>query len=164
MNIIGVFNTFTEADAAYKTLQDNGIEQDDISVAMQESVYEEYKDADTEMTDDDVTDGAATGATLGGIAGLLVGATAITFPVVGPVITAGTIATVLGSTAVGAGGGALVGALVDMGIPEEQAQTYAKRLEEEGVLIAVETDDEEKANNVKELMAQAGADHVLTEL
>jgi uncharacterized membrane protein len=62
------------------------------------------------------------------------------------VITAGSLATLLGSTAAGAGLGAatggIIGALVSEGIPEEDAHVYAEGVRRGGILLKVTVDDQ----------------------
>jgi hypothetical protein len=80
-----------------------------------------------------------TGGALGGLAGLLIGIGAITIPGIGPVVAAGPLGTALASTLVGAGIGAatggIIGALVDAGVPEEEARLYQTGVERGGVLV-----------------------------
>ena len=123
-----------------------------------------------EETGAGVAKGAATGAVaggiLGGLAGLLVGTGALAIPGIGPVVAAGTLATVLGSTAAGAGIGAaaggLIGALVGLGIPEEDAQFYAEGVKRGGVLVTVQTNDD-RAQDALDIMRRANAVDVDTQ-
>jgi sugar (pentulose or hexulose) kinase len=83
------------------------------------------------------------------LAGLLIGTGAVIIPGIGPVIAAGTLASVLGATAAGAGIGAgvgaitggLVGALSDMGVPEEDAHFYAEGVKRGGLLVVAQVND-----------------------
>jgi uncharacterized protein (TIGR02271 family) len=77
---------------------------------------------------------------------LLAGLGLAVIPGVGPVLAAGEIATVLGSTALGAGAGAaaggLLGALVGLGIPEAEAGYYSEGVRRGGSLITASVPDE----------------------
>jgi hypothetical protein len=114
--------------------------------------------------------GAAGGAVVGGLTGLLMGLGAIAIPGIGPVIAAGTLATALGSaaagTAVGAAAGAVTGgvvaALVDMGIPKEDAEFYAEGVKRGGVLVTVQANDM-RANTAESIMHRNNAVEVDTQ-
>ena len=71
--------------------------------------------------------GAVLGGITGGIVGWLVGIGALAIPGIGPIVAAGALATTLGGAAVGAAAGGLLGALVDLGIPQEEARGYEER-------------------------------------
>ena len=79
------------------------------------------------------------------IAGLLVGIGALAVPGIGPVLAFGPLAAAIGATAAGAGLGAaaggIIGALVGLGIPEEDANFYAEGVKRGGVLVTVRADD-----------------------
>jgi hypothetical protein len=68
--------------------------------------------------------GAATGAGIGALwaLGISVGA----LPVIGPVVAGGLLMSVIASASGAAAAGLLVGALVGLGIPEEEARFYEK--------------------------------------
>jgi hypothetical protein len=104
--------------------------------------------------------GGLTGAALGAVSGLLAAAVPITIPAVGVLLASGPLAALIGA-AIGAGGGALIGSLVELGLPDEKAKLFQHRLIEGDVLVAVTTDakDELKAKNV---LMQHGADEVVT--
>jgi uncharacterized membrane protein len=100
------------------------------------------------------------GTAVGGLVGLLAGLSAITVPGLGPIITAGTIATAFGTAAAGAGLGAatggIIGALTSTGIPEPDAQVYAESVKRGGLLLTVDIEDEQ-TTPVLESLEQANA-------
>ena len=107
--------------------------------------------------------GAASGATFGTFAGLFLGLTAIALPGIGPVISVGALATILGSTIIGAGvgaaaGGLLLGALVKMGVPETEAHLYSEGVRRGGILVAVQTDGDHTPQIVQILRASNAVD------
>ncbi|HEY1012255.1 MAG TPA: YsnF/AvaK domain-containing protein [Herpetosiphonaceae bacterium] len=151
-NVIGLFDSASEAQATLQELRDAGYASDRISLL--------GSNARNEYSTDDPGDGAAVGATggavMGGLGGLLVGLGALAIPGIGPVISAGTLATTLGATAVGAGIGAatggVIGALVDAGIPDEDAHVYAESIRRGGSLISVSTDSDSEVDQVVQIM------------
>ena len=85
------------------------------------------------------TAGAITGGAVGGIVGVLAGIGALAIPGVGPLIAGGALASTLAGAGIGAAAGAgLLGALVGLGIPEEEARYYESGLKEGGILVTVE--------------------------
>ncbi|HEY0737430.1 MAG TPA: hypothetical protein VGD69_21105 [Herpetosiphonaceae bacterium] len=149
-NVVGLFENMRDAEAVVRDLRDAGINDADISFAsrnpdaatMESNRY-------TAEGHSEAAEGAGFGATggtiVGGLTGLLVGLGAIAIPGIGPVVAAGTLATALGSTALGAGIGAatggLLGALVGAGIPEEDAHIYSEGIRRGGALVMAQVDD-----------------------
>jgi hypothetical protein len=159
--IVGLFRNASDADLAVQALRDAGFTNANISVLARDEVLSDYEDVGP---GEGAAVGAAGGAVVGGITGLLMGLGALAIPGIGPAIAAGTIATALGSaaagTAVGAVTGAvtggLVAALVDMGVPEEDANFYAEGVKRGGVLVTVQTDDTQ-ARAVESIMNRFNA-------
>ncbi|HZG69898.1 MAG TPA: general stress protein [Chondromyces sp.] len=137
--IVGVYNTQDEAIAAIEDLKRQGYASEDISVL---SKNEEQVDYVAEQTDTKAEEGAATGAAtgglLGGLTGVLAGAGALAIPGIGPIVAAGPIAAGLTGAAAGAGAGGLAGALIGMGIPEDDAETYESYVKEGKILVLVD--------------------------
>ncbi len=163
-NVVGLFDNASDAQAALQELRDAGFSGSDISFVGNNS-RNDYGDNDTTGRGDTGTEaeegagfGAAGGAVLGGLTGLLVGLGALAIPGIGPVVAAGTLATALGSTALGAGIGAaaggLVGALVGAGIPEEHANVYAEGVRRGGALITVQATSDTDADRAADIMDQ----------
>lgn len=100
--------------------------------------------------------GAATGGLIGAVSGFLIGLGIVALPGLGPIVAAGPLAAALGGTAIGAATGGLAGALVDAGVPEEYAATYASHVERGHVLLTVRAGDV-SAREIREIMAHAGA-------
>lgn len=158
--VVGLFDYYSNADSAVKALHDYGVDGSRISVVT--------RDNDTIKQGSNAaggaTTGAATGAAAGGLVGLLAGLSALVIPGIGPVIATGTIAstlaTTLGMTAVGAGIGAaaggLLGALVDLGFSHDEAEFYAEGVKRGGVLVSVETDEEDE-DQISDILRGAGA-------
>lgn len=144
--LVGLFEDYQDADNALNELTEL-IERENISLVAQETTLRSMQDEGM-STEDAVAAGAEGGATggavVGGIAGLITGLSALVIPGLGPIITVGTIATALGTTAIGAGVGAaaggIIGALVGLGVPEDEAEIYAEGVRRGGVLLAAEHD------------------------
>jgi uncharacterized membrane protein len=96
---------------------------------------------------------------------LVAGVAALVIPGIGPVISAGTLATALGLTAAGAGIGAaaggLIGAMTDLGLSEEETDVYAEGIKRGGILVTVRTEEDER-DEVEDLLEEAGAVDVNT--
>lgn len=75
---------------------------------------------------------------MGGVTGLLAGIGALAIPGIGPILAAGPIVATLTGVAVGAGAGGLVGGLIGLGIPEDEAKEYEGYVESGKILVLVE--------------------------
>jgi hypothetical protein len=152
---VGVFSSRQDAEHALNELNRSGFSMDKVSIIARDSSRQDdiagvgVSDQVGNKADEGAAAGAITGGTLGGITGLLVGIGSLAIPGVGPILVAGEIATVLGTTlaggAIGAAAGGLVGALVGLGIPEERARVYNDRVERGGYLVIVNGSDQEIA-------------------
>jgi hypothetical protein len=120
-----IYSDFAPSDADYRTTAGEGAAQagelspDDVPV--------------THVT-------ARSGAVVGGLAGLVTGLAALAIPGIGPFIAAGPLTGALIGLVAGTLGGGLLGALLEAGVPEEQARAYAGRVAEGAVLLTVRTD------------------------
>jgi uncharacterized membrane protein len=165
--VVGLFEYYQDAERAVNELTNRGFARNEISVAARDNVLRSRAVGGRETAvAESAGAGAVGGAAVGGIAGLLVGLGALVIPGIGPVVTAGTLATALASTAAGAGIGAaaggLIGALVGLGIPEEDAQFYAEGVKRGGVLVTVQTSDD-RAQEALNILRQANAVDVDTQ-
>ncbi|WP_100330308.1 general stress protein [Bacillus xiapuensis] len=138
-HIVGVYDDHTEAIAAIEDLKRQGYRSDEISIISkdQREVEDVEESTDTEVEEGAAT-GAATGGVLGGLAGIAAGAGALAIPGIGPVVAAGPIVAGLTGAAAGAGAGGLTGALIGMGIPEEDAQRYNKEVKAGKMIVLVD--------------------------
>jgi len=156
-NVVGLFDNMNDAHGAVRELTNAGFTSDNISIVANNASGEStnYDSGGSEAADG-AGAGAVGGAVLGGLGGLLVGLGALAIPGVGPVIAAGTLATALGTTAVGAGLGAaaggLVGALVGAGIPEDDANVYAEGIRRGGALVTVQANSDSEADRAADIL------------
>jgi len=121
--VIGVFENHAQADRAVLELHEAGFTNNQIGVAARNS-----ETGTTSTTDkgSNVIGGAVTGAAAGaGVGGLVaLGILAGVIPCIGPAIAAGTLGVILANAAGGAAIAGLAGALIGLGIPEEEATHY----------------------------------------
>src|SRR5215216_3754325 len=150
--VVGLFDTFTEAQNVVQQLVNAGFDRNEISVLANDARGEYGATravGETSSTAEGAGAGAVGGGVLGGVLGLLVGVGALAIPGIGPVLAAGPLAAALGtagaSTLVGAGIGAaaggVVGGLVGLGIPEEDANMYAEGVRRGGTLVTAQVAD-----------------------
>jgi hypothetical protein len=84
------------------------------------------------------TEATAAGAAGGGVLGGILGAAAsLLIPGFGPAIAGGVLAAILGGVVIGAVAGGFVGALTQMGIPEEEAHYYQDELNAGRAIVTV---------------------------
>ncbi|KAB7705346.1 hypothetical protein F9802_14710 [Bacillus aerolatus] len=139
--IVGVYDTHTEAIEAIEDLKRQGYHSDEISVISKDREELEYVEDTTDTkAEDGAAAGAATGGILGGLTGVAAGAGALAIPGIGPIIAAGPIVAGLTGAAAGAGAGGLTGALIGLGIPEEDADRYNNYVKEGKMLVLVDRD------------------------
>jgi len=140
--IVALYDTMEQARQAVTALKSAGYTDTEISLVANDPTGEYGR----EITNagDGVASGATAGAIIGGIGGLLVGLGALVIPGIGPVLAAGPLAagvTALLGAGIGAAAGGLLGALVDMGIPEDEAGYYAEGVRRGGALVTANVDD-----------------------
>ncbi len=152
--VVGLFNTFTEAQEVARDLERQGFSREDISIVANDA-RGEYADADLA----DAGSGAGTGAALGGAAGLALGLVALTIPGVGPIIAAGALATALTGAGIGAVAGGLIGALTHMGVPEDDASYYSEGVKQGGALVMVKAEGD-RADRAASIIERSGAENV----
>jgi hypothetical protein len=147
--VVGVYDDLEEARDVVDDLVEAGTPRDDISLVTRDVTgeYGEYLDEYDAVDESEIAEGAAEaavgGAVVGGLTGVLVGLGALAVPGLGPVIAAGPIAAGLTGAGVGAVTGGLLGALVEWGIPEEEAEYYAESVRRGSTLVAVRVADTE---------------------
>uniref|UniRef100_UPI0035304913 general stress protein n=1 Tax=Caulobacter sp. S45 TaxID=1641861 RepID=UPI0035304913 len=105
--VTGLFDDYTDAQAAVRELEAAGVPHRDISIVGNNAKgeHDHLGAARAHEAGEDAGKGAGLGATVGGVGGLLAGLGLLAIPGLGPVVAAGWLA----STVVGAGVGAVVG-------------------------------------------------------
>jgi len=135
--VIGVFYTRSEAEQAIRDLRTAGFPDDQIGMIARDADGRMVKEKGGETM---AEEGAAAGAVVGAGAGALVGLGVLSgvIPVIGPVIALGTLGTILLNATGGAAILGLVGALVGLGIPEEDAKYYESEVHGGRFLVTVD--------------------------
>jgi hypothetical protein len=162
---VGVFANRLDTENALLEIKSSGFPMDNVSVVGRNAEPDDqvagipvHKSIDNKA-DEGAVAGAVTGGALGGITGLLVGLGTLAIPGVGPVLLAGaaatTLATTLAGTAIGAGGASLLGALIGLGIPDNDAKIYSDLLEQ-GYYLVVIDGTEYQVRNAGEILTRKG--------
>jgi hypothetical protein len=162
---VGIFPNRFEVENALAEIKSSGFPMDNVAVVGrnadtddQVAGVEVHKSIDNKA-DEGAVAGAVTGGALGGVTGLLVGLGTLAIPGVGPVVLAGAaataLATTLAGTAIGAGGASLLGALIGLGIPDNEAKVYGDLLEQGYYLIIVDG-TEAQVLNAGEILNRQG--------
>lgn len=167
--ILAILPSQSHADDAISALEAEGYQTNDFSVITRDTVREGAVESTGDTVASGAVSGAATGGAIGALAGLLVGIGAITLPGIGAILIGGPLAAALGLTGAaattasgaitGALAGGLVGALVSLGIPEDTARVYEKRIGEGGILLAVTTNSRVDAD-AREILEAHGAEDI----
>ncbi|HEX6385906.1 MAG TPA: hypothetical protein VF177_14645 [Anaerolineae bacterium] len=158
--VMGLFVHYNELEQAIDMLEEAGFSEEKIGLLAQaEAVEALLEDDRQEAIGEGAAYGAAGGGVLGGLIGLIAGAGTLLVPGIGPALAAGTLLSVLGTTAAGAGIGAaygsITGALTGWGLAEEHVDLYTDGLEKGGALLTVHTDDPGRIEAAKEIMVEA---------
>lgn len=142
--ITGLFDDHADARAAVTALEASGIPSKDISI-VSNNVDNRHNYSDESKAAEGAGTGAGIGAVVGGAGGLMTGLGLMAIPGVGPVVAAGWLAATAAGVAAGAvaGGaaGGIVGALMDSGVPENDAHVYAEGVRRGGTLVTAKVDD-----------------------
>jgi hypothetical protein len=168
--VIGIFTDKQQAEGAINNLELKGYDPKDISVIVKDTVPAGYSGSKGGSIAEGAASGAAAGGVLGGLAGLLIGLGAITIPGVGALLVAGPIAGALGLSGAAAAlisgattglvAGGLLGGLVSLGIPDEEARVYEQRIREGAVLLAVPVNRPAELSDVQNIFSNYSADQI----
>lgn len=139
VNVVGLFDTHSQAELAVRELLAAGFDSRAISLVGSNAagtVVRQTVDESGDMASEGAVTGAASGLLVGGLLGLLAGATVLAAPPVGFVI-AGPIAGLITGAGLGMVSGGLLGALIGLEIPEEHAHVYAESVRRGSTLVAI---------------------------
>lgn len=156
VTVVGVFDRVDYAEKAAKEIKERGLRTDDISIMVKNHDEGEGRNGEG-ATNDNISNGAVTGGIIGGLAGLLIGAGMVAVPGLGIIAAAGPITGLIG----GAATGGLIGGLIDLGIPEQESRRYESDIREGKVVFTMKT-DEDKVEEIKNILTANGAERVNT--
>jgi uncharacterized protein (TIGR02271 family) len=152
--VVGVFRERDAAEHAIDELHRIGFRDDQIGFVMRGG--EGTTGTTTTETGGHAGEGAVGGILAGaGIGGLIAAAASLLIPGFGPVIAGGILATILGGAAIGAAAGGILGALVGMGVPEEEAHYYESEFNEGRMLVTVKADG--RYQEARDILRRNGA-------
>ncbi len=147
-----LYDNYTDAQEAVQRLEAAGVPHSDISIVANNSDNWFSGDKKVDRDRDGVVDraegagkGAGIGAGVGGTAGLLAGLGLLAIPGLGPVVAAGWLAATAVGAAAGAATGGVVGALMEAGVSEEDAHSYAEGVRRGGTLVSARVADADRA-------------------
>ncbi len=135
--VIGVYENEQQAARVVEELKGKGYTTEEISViAKNPKELTEITQEVKPSTKDGAIAGAATGGAIG-IAGVIAGLSTILIPGFGAVLAAGPIITTIGGAVVGAssGAGGLKHALMDIGVPDDEAERYSNDAQDGKILV-----------------------------
>jgi hypothetical protein len=162
--VTGLFKNRVAAEAAVDAILKRGYTRDQVSVLMSDATKSKEFAIETGTK---AADAAGVGGALGGTIGAVLAAlTAVAAPIALPgigLVVAGPIVAALAGAGAGAAAGGLIGALVGMGIPEHRAKVYDAGVRAGGILLGVEAQTGEEADNLEKLLADIGAENIMQE-
>lgn len=141
----------TIAEAAVVAARQAGIADDDISLIARHDIEKQAIPEDRQNTEGNFSAGGLKGLLEGGATGLVAGIIAVSVPPLGL-----TLAGVAAMTAIGAGIGGWVGALVGTEVPDPVRRKFADEIEAGRILVVIDGDDDALARAQPALVA-AGA-------
>jgi len=150
--VVGVFRERDAAERSIDSLHRSGFRDDQIGFVMKGNEDGEGGNDRGSHAGEGAVSGILAGA---GIGGIIAAAASLLIPGFGPVIAGGILATVLGGAAIGAAAGGILGALVGMGVPEEEARYYEEEFNEGRILVTVKAGDRYQA--ARDILRREGA-------
>jgi len=152
--VIGLFDTQIQARRAIEALKTAGFPDEQMSIVMRNRHDQAVAGGRADRAENEAA-AALGGGVVGSLAGLAVGLSALSVPGIGPVLAAGPLAATVAGGAMGAVTGGLLGALIDEGVPEEDARHYQGGVERGAVLLTVTTPPD-REHEVREILRRNG--------
>lgn len=159
--LVGIFDTQTDAAAAYRDLRSLNLREENIIVLTPGASLNELDAVPTEDGEQPGM-GKAIGGVIGGAMGLAGGVAVATLllPAVGPVLAIGLGAASLGlgGAAAGAAGGKALEDLLTRGLPKDEIFLYEDALRQGRTVIIVVCEDEDLLTRSREIMERNRAE------
>ena len=154
--VIAVFEDQTRAQRAIDQLKRVGFTEKDIGVTARDSRSGDGQLAGGAGKETHAKEGAITGVAAGAGVGALwgLGILAGIVPAIGPAIAGGTLAAILSSAAAGAATAGVAGALIGLGIPEDEANYYDQEFRAGRTVVTVQAMGRQA--EAQSILAQAG--------
>lgn len=135
--VVGVFQEPRNAQRCVADLRQAGFQDAELGVASPERKDLGLVKADSKEShaEEGAVAGLLAGAGLGAAWGI--GIAAGVLPMIGPVIAGGTLAAIAASAALGAAAASVAGALIGLGIPEDEAAYYEEEFKAGRTLVTV---------------------------
>jgi uncharacterized protein (TIGR02271 family) len=155
--VVGVFDDRDQARRAVEDLKRSGFSDDMIGIAARDRETRGDVETARDTTGSQAGKGAATGVGIGAGAGALWGAGILAgvIPGIGPAIAGGALGVLLSSAVAGAAAAGIAGALIGLGIPEDEARYYEDEFKEGRILVTVKADG--RYDEARALLRRAGA-------
>ena len=137
--VVALFDQFADVENAILELLEQGYSRQDISLLANDvgGRFGQYlAGVKPGAEGGPVLTGAGKGALTGGVGGVLVGYRALELSGIGPVEVAGPLSDLFNGEAGGKPAPDVLGALMDMGIPQEQAHVHAEGVRRGATLVA----------------------------
>jgi hypothetical protein len=139
--VVGIFRDYEQAQASVRDLIASGFSSEAISVVSRQDPARAAEALPDPAPPEADTSGAAIGVGTGALLGGALAAMGLAVPGVGPILAAGPLAAALAGASIGAAAGGVIGVLVDLGVPGEEAQQYADAIRRGDTLVTVTVDD-----------------------
>jgi len=156
--VVGVFEDASDAIQAVRALRDAGFTDAQLGIASRDHQLSRDKfGLKNDPTHTKWEQGTAVGAAAGGATGLGLGlavAAGLMQPL-GPILAGGTLVALLASAGTGAAVGTVVGGLVGLGVPEDDAGYYDSEFQAGRTLVTVQADG--RGQEASDIMQRYGA-------
>jgi len=160
-SVLCIAVTPNQARTITESLKSAGFHHDDISVLLADhSKTRDFADEKVAGTPEGTVTGAGAGGMLGAALGWLVGIGSLAIPGAGLFLAAGPLLATLGGLTAGAVAGGLGGALIGMGISDEDARGYERRLNAGNILISVHIHDRDQMARAKAIFERESAEEI----
>ena len=156
LTIFALYGSRVAAESTADRLVQSGVTTSDISVLLPEHVpaLSHHTTLQPKLGKEAAAPGSR--GVFSGALGVLAGLSMLALPGLGPLVGEGTLKAGLASLGVAGAVGNFAKYLINLGVPELEAQRYEDCMKQEAVLFAVRCDTPERASRLSELMKETG--------